>query len=632
MQIRNVSFTNSSGSGLILLNIGGNSALINCSFRNSTATNVKVNQSVIYTGGVHIEMSTCAWSILKETPTICENVTAIQNSTLLISSCTFIQNHATGKVQGGGLFIETTGRSTGNHITIKDCCFSSNSAFRGGGACIRMDENVHQNTVQFINTNFISNLSPSMGGGVVIGYYFNKYVPSKNKVIFTGCKFIGNKGEIHAGVSMYSSSSSDQSITENSIQFKNCLWTKNSATSLGAALGVVAIYNKENNNIIANEWFIEILFQNTTFQFNYFSDDLGTSGGVRSGIVHITTIPVKFEGLTTFNDNNGTSLEVVSSTVNFERGSQVMFRNNQASPNGGALNLIRTSAIKVKRNCFFTFRNNTACSGAAIQQHTTDPFDFIHSRKCFIKYVDDTLQKRNLSFVFINNTATCKGFGNSIHVTSIRPCNYTYKIEAGKCQPEFSNGGIFNCVGNFTFLNEFMNRTEITTDAKKIVLTSSENSVLVVPGKEVDLPVYTVDELNNTLPVVYTVLVSNGNILLDKAYEYITYSKSKFFGKPDSKGTLHLTAKSARNQVEAYLEITLSQCPPGYIIDHDEACKCSMLAEHSQRYNCITGCNETSNTALLAQNWWMNFDEGYETRLSLTKSGYSMVIVLKITV
>ena len=438
----------------------------------------------------------------------------------------------------------------------------------------------------------------------------------KTKSFYIIVIFQSNKAEIHAGVSIYSSSSSEESIMENSVQFRDCSWTQNSATSLGAALGVVAIYNRNiNNNIIINKWFIEIVFHNATFESNYFSDDLGSSGGVRSGIVHITTIPVKFEGATTFDSNDGNALEVVSSTVNFQQGSQVTFKNNKASPNGAALNLIHTSEIALGKGCNFTFSNNTACSGAAIKQHTIDPYDFIHSRKCFIKYRGSALENNEQgkpSLVFINNTATCEGFGNSIHVTSIRPCNYTYKVGDGKCQPIFTNTSIFSCAASFEFREAFSSRTEITTDAKEIVVTSTYNNVSAIPGKEVNLPIYAVDEFNNALPVVYTVIVSNGSIILDSAYKYITYSRSKFYGKPGNQGTIHLTVNSARNQVEAYLKVTLSQCPPGFVLDYkNQACKCSTLAKHSQRYNCVTECNETSNTALLDQDWWINFDDDY---------------------
>ncbi len=189
--ISNVLFNNNSGSGLIMLNIGGTSMLTACIFRNSTTTNANhsSNRSFFYTGALHIEMSTCGWSILKEKTVVCENANVIQNSTLCISECDFIDNHPAGKVRGGGLFIEMTGKSAGNHVTIKDCYFFNNSAYRGGGAYIRMDQNVLENTIEVINATFISNLSPSIGGGVTIGYAFNESLPSENKIILYNCNF-----------------------------------------------------------------------------------------------------------------------------------------------------------------------------------------------------------------------------------------------------------------------------------------------------------------------------------------------------------------------------------------------------------------------------------------------------------
>lgn len=217
----------------------------------------------------------------------------------------------------------------------------------------------------------------------------------------------------------------------------------------------------------------------------------------------------------------------------------------------------------------------------------------------------EDVEQRKINFVFENNTAECTGFGNSIHVSTVLPCNITYKgnTDNSYCISTFSKTCIFNCVANFIFLG---GTTEVSTDAKAITATAKDSPILAIPGIELFLPIHVVDELNNSITGVYSVLILNGNVTLDPAYQYITENRSKLYGQPGDKATLHLQVKSTRN-VELQLEVTLSQCPPGYVLD-EGACKCSIYLNDTEKYTCVIECNELSNKALIDQNWWMNFD------------------------
>ncbi len=599
-----VLFTSSNGSGLVMLNIAGNSKLTTCTFTNNTDV-LSGSNSSIQTAALYIELSFCTWSNArtigrKRKP--CDAPATIRDSTLLISDCKFIGNKKR-KAYGGGLSIFVFRNSIGNKISIERCLFTKNIALSGGGAYFSMQKKVVGNTIQLTNVSFVSNCSPKhSGGGVNAGYKILDH-STNNTIIFARCNFSSNEAKTAGGVAIFSTSSKYKVVSENSIKFTNCIWIKNSATSLGAAFAIKPAYLKSR----IDEWFVEVIIENATFSSNFFKRN-NDNPGVRSGIMYVTAISARFKGLIVFENNSAAALDVDHSTVNFERGSNVTFNNNHAS--SGSLNLFGMSAIIVNRNSNFTFNSNTTCKGAAIQQHNIDLQDFVFSKSCFLRYGEnetdsEDISQRNINFMFKNNSANCEGFGNSIHLATMLPCNFTYYYDT-PCMPKFSHRNIFNCVATFTFLGEDTNRTEISTDATHIVVTSKD--IFPIPGKEVDLPFHVVDELDNVISGVYSMSISKGNVSLDGTYKYITENKSKLLGLPGSKATLHIETTSTTRNIEIDLEFTLRQCPPGYVLVDREACKCSTTVKGS-KYNCITGCNETLSTALLAQNWWMNFNE-----------------------
>lgn len=262
--LHNVHFINSVGSGIVMINIAGHSTVTNSSFINSTSTNSGVGQSVVDTGGLHIELSTCGWRNLKEIfkkLIACEHAdNNIHNSTFTVSGCNFTQNNGSGELRGAGLFIYITGNSSGNRIEVKKCEFTGNSAFRGGGAYIILEQSIQNNTLMFVEVRFVSNKSPA-GGGINVGYNFDSpHVPSRNQISFSRCEFSGNQAVEFGGVHVYSSPSQNISVTTNCIQYRHCRWTHNSASTLGAAFGVVPAHDYIETNV----WFPEILFENAS--------------------------------------------------------------------------------------------------------------------------------------------------------------------------------------------------------------------------------------------------------------------------------------------------------------------------------------------------------------------------------
>lgn len=164
-----------------------------------------LNHAVIHTGGLYIELSFRNWRNQKNIGkrlVPCENGIAIQNSTLTLSACEFIENKLDGRARGGGLSVFVSTGSSGNRINVENCCFCNNSAPLGGGAYFIL-ENVLENIVMVTETSFISNQGTQSGGGINIGYIFiEDYLPVNNKITFIRCHFISNEGRTAGGMNI----------------------------------------------------------------------------------------------------------------------------------------------------------------------------------------------------------------------------------------------------------------------------------------------------------------------------------------------------------------------------------------------------------------------------------------------
>ena len=466
----------------------------------------------------------------------------------------------------------------------------------GSGLYIVFENDPKENEILILNSIFEDNKSIYTGGGVNVWYFFSEdFSPTTNVVEFLGCEFNNNNAKGGGGIGLTFSSSKTTDMTmNNTICFVDCTWNSNTA-KVGAAVDVVPY---EGVNVHKFDLF-KIKFTNSDISNNSHTKSMTETNGA----MFIQELDVTFGGKTTFTNNIGTSLYIASSTITFEAMSHVRFNNNTAI-HGSALNMIGASTININDYSTFIFSENTACAGSAILQVSNNPNDRTLSRSCFMKYIGNKpIDQRKINFHFDTNKAECENFGNSVHVATFLPCNYTDKY---KCAPSIaSNESMLGCIANFTFTGNVDN-IEVSTDVTEIKLDI--DTLSVIPGVEIHLPIHFIDELNNTASCVHVAALSgetSEEIKVDKDYIYTDKNKIKIYGYPGDSATLSIAIGST-NYIGVEINVILSQCPPGYVISPEKECICYANSKLNG-YKCITSCNDNITNAVLDKNYWIGY-------------------------
>ena len=164
---------------------------------------------------------------------------------------------------------------------------------------------------------------------------------------------------------------------------------------------------------------------------------------------------------------------------------------------------------------------------------------------------------------------------------------------------------MLGCIANFTFTGNI--DQEVSTDVTDIKL-DIDGTLSVIPGVETHLPIYLIDELNNTASCVHVAALSgetSEEMTIDNAYTYTDENSIKLYGKPGDNATLSIVIGLA-NYITVEIHVTLSQCPPGYVISPKKECICFANSKLNG-YKCITSCNDTITTAVLDKNYWIGY-------------------------
>ena len=232
VSIASVVISKSFGYGLSLANCDGNIVIDRCTFKQnkhqpywnytggSSGLLVHINSSV----GVHTAVYKIVKCIIKE------------NTANLVSKQRWeqLENH------GGGMFVLLLNGAVGNIIIINDCSFVNNHALLGGGLYFVCKLNCHDNNVEVSDSMFHNNIVTYGGGGIDLGYSsYTDIKPRNNSIQFVNCMFTKNRGQFGGGVALFSSTSVEiiDSVQINKIYFKACSFNNNKADR-GAAVDI----------------------------------------------------------------------------------------------------------------------------------------------------------------------------------------------------------------------------------------------------------------------------------------------------------------------------------------------------------------------------------------------------------
>ena len=533
-------------------------------------------------------------------------------SKLLISDSTFNNNSA---LYGGGMFIGIN--STKSSIVIQKSDFNNNTAMKGSGLYIACENTCHNNKINVNSSHFENNRvfkdnSNDQGGsGLAVDIGGSQHgLPNGNNFTFHDCVFFYNNAWFGGGTHIHCGQQFGKQLN-NYVNFTSCNWEENFAP-ISPAVDVSAGYSfATQTQVIVNVTFIDCTFsKNRVHQF-YLPAAHSLRMKQYTGILLAMQAPVYFSGHTKFEDNIGTAIIVISSVVSFLEGSNALFYNNTGMF-GGAITLAGFSLLQYQDNTIFNFVSNIATLGGAINVHSFDQHLNYASYACFLSFWNLFSKPNNVSFQFINNTATT-GVGSALFMTSAQPCEkacaLTFHI------PNLQN--IFNstCLGNFTFASSKKD-ISIATEGS-LVITYNIARLTVTPGIAYKLPLEVLDNFNNnvTSVTVYAAQLANcssDDISIDPAFTNVASNTIRILGMPNTTCDLVLTIHGSQ-MIQVSVQFNLTWCRPGYVLNnlpdkqHLSSCVCSASLPH-HHYNGIDYCNSTTSAAIINPGIWVGYD------------------------
>ena len=608
--IKNITIENSRGTGLVLENNKGDVVIENCTFQNNGHASENYHSKYSFADSTSKNLH---------------------------------------KLKGGGGLRILVGNVNDSSISIRNCMILNNAAFSGGGMLIFVQCKTRRNTVVVHNSNFTGNKCGNGGGGLQIGYVFaagKSRKTLKNQITVRECIFSSNIALYGGGTAVFSTLGTYK-FSQNKFEFTNCSWINNKAVSeLGMAVDI-AIAPWETYTKLG-------LFPSPVFTDCTFSEhNLATVTRIPNSVLSVTEFPLEFRGGTTFRDNCATALEATSAELNFSANSNVEFIRNHGV-HGGAMKLNGISVMFVRDNSTFTFEENRADFGGAIYVESYK-HSLIPSLSCFIQYKSSEVERQSPNSVFFNFTNNvagytdtskcvqkgdnttdrdhCKYRGDSVYATTIAPC----LEECLKSNPYVNITDALKCIGNFSFdrpnkrhistaAHHFKHSdTDIDNKMRKVLMKFTDNQLCIsenfsysevspiqidnfIPGRKQTLPLKLVDELCGEVFFHVSVHVLNSNkdsISIDPAYYIITNNTIVLRGQPGDSGTIQLSTVGISNKAIP-VNVTLDECPPGYINHDNKTCVCSAACP-KDHYPGIERCDDEGFSAYVRHGYWMGY-------------------------
>ena len=511
---------------------------------------------------------------------------------------------------GGGVSLRFENNSTHNNVMFIDITLSENFATWGGGMFIQFRDRTNWNQVTLKNVKFFNNSASKGGGGMDIGYTNHASTPPiTNHVSIDSCNFTANLARFGAGTAMYSSQTTcvkESDHNDSALVFSNSIWERNTA-NFSPAVDISPF----SYDSLGSLYFPHPKFKNCTFIANnvHTGEQRRYAKLVNSGSFTVYGFEVQFEEYVEFREHQYTALHVTEGTVAFLEGTVALFLHNSGAQ-GGALSLYGSSSLHVYPNTTLNFYNNTALDvGGAIYHHTQNHHDFISSRTCFIKYCGpEQDQDKRPVFNFQGNRAAQAG--NSMYATTFLPCYFEQINSSWRIHTVHEALEKIAC---FNFDDDV--DKALATSGKEFDFNGTM-PLMVVPGEKVSIPLTMRDELNNTIPSVYRVVVEepcHSMLKTDRNYT-LPQGNIGITGSENIKCNLNLNTVSFRES-SFQVELSLQQCPPGFYFNtRNRSCECSAYSK-TYAYNGVDRCHDHLPQAYIRKGYWMGYNDN-ETLLT----------------
>lgn len=547
---------------------------------------------------------------------------------ILVDNSVFEGTKGPPNFSGGGLKIIFNELAKDKNITFLNCTFRNLSTSLEGGLYILFEGGAKNNTIIVQDTNFTANTCFGCGGGGLRVDFSHSSgdtsEPLGNSIYVCHSFFVKNNAKYGGAILVnVSQVISTRASLSNTIKFESCSWIANKAR-YGSALD--AIMSEEATLLTSSKMFLHPVFVDCIFIKNKMivSRNITVFG---QGTISANHFVLEFYGNTSFTNNTGVPLYLISSIAHFKTNSSSEFISNSGL-NGGAITLLDDSAIIAHDRTSFVFKSNKAYyKGGAIYYKSVNGHDYLTSKHCFLQYISNkgsTQTNMKPQYSFVNNTAGTSfdkndSLGNSIYASSLVPCtkHCNCSIEGFVAEINIS----LACVGKFDIKKDPF---EVATSEWLIKIEEGMPGPLqIIPGKVTKLPVETKDELGQTLNTVYKVTLWHKNSTDTKsrvlpAYRYIHKNELLLSGEPNNDTSKIALTTVTNREMRLVISIKLVHCPPGYILN-GMLCRCSADLDAKFHYIGVIGCNSTVFQAKLKHGFWVGYSNS-SSHKSLTSS------------
>ena len=158
------------------------------------------------------------------------------------------------------------------------------------------------------------------------------------------------------------------------------------------------------------------------------------------------------------------------------------------------------------------------------------------------------------------------------------------------------------CIGNYTFV-KIGAPAGSSIATSPLILNTSESYLELTPGLPYKLNITQTDELGNPDMLLVTADITAVTGLVTSTLVAVQNNQITLFGKPATTGIIVLE-NNAPVIRRKHLDFSLSQCPPGFSLDSDNACTCS-ASNTSRRYFQMPYCNK--NSTLIVHGFWVGY-------------------------
>lgn len=531
-----VTITNTTGIGLVGINIVGECEIQSCQFSHNIRKQHDCGATGHFVTDLGGRIGGGAYFLFQDfigyDITTCKNTNVysfhINDSHFLDNSdCSNLPNEEFVLRQkqsyfiggGGGLGVVFAQVCYSVNITTTSTVFEDNSATHGSGAHVGIFQGVSNTHVEFEDCQFTGNGVPlsttnlsftTHGGAIGVLYDLVStdrsvplFIPSRNiSLKVKNSNFTDNVATKGGAVIITSLATSAVAETTDVayFYFDNCIFTANRAIHGAAALLTEL---KFSGRILGIQiWMANLTVSNNQLESLGFIAPVFTMDSV--AVFEVQAINITLAGSCLFDSNTGTAFEGLDSVIGIA--GEVKFSNNWGLY-GGAVNLNGLSHFVVLPNSSLEFISNSArVYGGAVY---VSLIAFLPNFDCFLYFDYDQYEycencdfnTNNFTVSFINNTADVAG--GTIHGSALMSCPWLSSLQID------SNENILqvleqNFSDHFVFTPDPIGSQNVQTSIAKVEIDASTDGppYTVAPGEMKKVVIQPMDTLGQSIPAI----------------------------------------------------------------------------------------------------------------------------------